>query len=327
MKKLWIDEEKKIFLANFEKSTMVKDSDNIYSIINNFWRKKTYVKDGDKLLPMHEQEFLEPYRVAQSYCGGTWNDYNTPFAIQVGACNLNCFWCFVSDELREGKIGDYFSVKDVIKMWRSNEEKGILRITGGEPFLAPEFLIEIGQELKKLEEKQRYLWIDTNLLGKNYDSVAKNLSDLEIPFGICGCFKGFDEETFKFNTKAPKNLFSKQFINAQTILNNLYNNGELFFYVPEILENINEKEIEKKINSFYEQLVLKVHKLAPLRVTILKIKEYEANKEKLDFVRLKSGVTRKLWLKLLNTKYPIDLFWLPQYQINLKNDKISTYRI
>ncbi len=318
MSKIWLKNEKKVFLANFSGSSMVKDSDNIYSMINDFWRKKTYVKEEDKLLPMHEQEFLEPYRVAQSYCGGTWNDYNTPFAIQVGACNLNCFWCFVSDDLREGKIGDYFTVKDVIEMWRKNENKGVLRITGGEPFLAPEFLIEIGKELKKLKERQRYLWIDTNLLGKNYDNVAKTLSDLEIPFGICGCFKGFDKETFRFNTNAPKDLFDKQFINARTILNNLYNNGELFFYVPEILENINETEIEKKIINFYEQITSKVHELAPLRVTVLKIKSYEANKDKLDFKRLESGLTRNLWLKYLKTKYTIDLIWLPQYQIKLK---------
>lgn len=318
MKPIWLGEEKKVFLANFSGSSMIKDSNNIYSLINDYWRKKTYVKDDEKLLPMYQQEFLEPYRVAQSYCGGTWNDYNTPFAIQVGACNLNCFWCFVSDELRQGKIGHYFTVKEVLDMWRSNEKKGVLRITGGEPFLAPEFLIEIGKEIKNLKEKQRYLWIDTNLLGKKYDLVAKTISDLEIPFGICGCFKGFDKETFRFNTNAPKDLFDKQFNNAHTILNNLYNNGELFFYVPEILENINEKEIEKKIINFYEQITSKVHELAPLRVTVLKIKSYEANKDKLDFKRLESGLTRNLWLKFLKTKYPMDLIWLPQYQIKLK---------
>jgi len=318
LKPIWLGEEKKVFLANFSGSSMIKDSNNIYSLINDYWRKKTYVKDDEKLLPMYQQEFLEPYRVAQSYCGGTWNDYNTPFAIQVGACNLNCFWCFVSDELRQGKIGHYFTVKEVLDMWRSNEKKGVLRITGGEPFLAPEFLIEIGKEIKNLKEKQRYLWIDTNLLGKKYDLVAKTISDLEIPFGICGCFKGFDKETFRFNTNAPKDLFDKQFNNAHTILNNLYNNGELFFYVPEILENINEKEIEKKIINFYEQITSKVHELAPLRVTVLKIKSYEANKDKLDFKRLESGLTRNLWLKFLKTKYPMDLIWLPQYQIKLK---------
>lgn len=150
--------------------------------------------------------------------------------------------------------------------------------------------------------------------------MAKTLSDLEIPFGICGCFKGFDKETFEFNTNAPKNLFDKQFINAQTILKNLYNNGELFFYVPEILENINKQEMERKIIYFYKRLVSKVHKLAPLRVTVLKIKEYEVNKEKIDFERLESGLTRKLWLKLLKKKYPIDLIWLPQYQIIFKKE-------
>ena len=64
---------------------------------------------------------------------------------------------------------------------------------------------------------------------------------------------------------------------------------------------------------------LKLFSRTPLRVTVLKIKSYEANKEKFDFERLESGLTRKLWLKLLKSKYPINLFWLPQYQINIRN--------
>ncbi|MHA1756194.1 MAG: radical SAM protein [Promethearchaeota archaeon] len=316
--KIWLQQEKKVLLANFTDTLMVKDSEGKYSVINDFWRKKTYVKDDDKLLPMHEREFPEPYQVAQYYCGGTWNDFNSPFTIQIGFCNIRCFWCYVPENLKSGKNGKYFTAEEIVKTWISTEKKGILRLSGGEPFLAPNFIVEIGNEIEKLKDPNRYLWIDTNLLGFSYEEVVKKLSDLEIPFGITGCFKGFDEETFISNTNANIALFKKQFENAKKILDNLGGKGELFFYVPEILQKMNEKEIKIKILNFSELLSSTIHKNAPLRVTILSIKEYEVNKTQMNFDRLETGLTKKIWFEILKDKYPIELIWLPQYQINLK---------
>ncbi|KKM90903.1 hypothetical protein LCGC14_1233860, partial [marine sediment metagenome] len=88
-----------------------------YTYVKDFWRKKTYVKDEDMLLPGYKREFPEPYQVAQFSCGGTWNDYNAPLAIQVGLCNLDCRWCFVDDKLKKCEIGAYFSAKDIINLW------------------------------------------------------------------------------------------------------------------------------------------------------------------------------------------------------------------
>jgi len=316
--KIWHPKEGKVFLANFNNSLMIRDVKEKYSEIHQFWRRKTYVKDEDKLLPSYLREFPEPYQVAQYYCGGTWNDYNSPFTIQIGFCNLDCFWCFVSDELKNGTTGRFFSAKEIINIWATNEDKGILRLSGGEPFLAPDFIIELGKEIRKCNNSRLYLWIDTNLLGTGYERVVKKLSTLDIPFGICGCFKGFDEKDFEYNTRKNGKLFYKQFINAKEILNNLGKKGELFFYIPEILEKIKSDEIENKIFSLIELLTSKIHPLAPLRTTILYIKEYEINKEKMHKQRLESGLTRRKWFEILEQKYPLNLRWLPQHQINIK---------
>ncbi len=318
MKELWLQRKRKVFLANFTDSLMTYEIDDEYTDVKDFWRKKTYVKNEEMLLPYFEREFPEPYQVAQYYCGGTWNDFNAPFTIQVGFCNLDCRWCYVPKELKRCEVGAYFSAREIIDIWKKNEDKGVLRISGGEAFLAPEFLIEVGKELKDLNEKGRYLWIDTNLLGNKYIEVTKCLSELNIPFGICGCFKGFDETTFEFNTQRNGNLYNLQFENANKILNNIGKYGELFFYVPEIIEIISEKRIKKKILNFLELLRSKIHQLAPLRTTVLIIHEYDANIELMKMDRLKPGYTRELWLEILKELFTTKQIWLPQYQINIK---------
>jgi uncharacterized Fe-S cluster-containing radical SAM superfamily protein len=317
LKDLWNSEEKKVFLANFSDSKMQLDSKNKYSKIDDFWRIKTYVKDEDKLNTQFEREFPEPYQVAQYYCGGTWNDYNSPFVIQIGLCNLNCEWCFVDKSLRNMEKGAYFSAHEIIEIWYKNTNCGVLRITGGEPFLAPDFLIEIGKEIKTNFQKHRYLWIDTNLLGFDYQRVVNELSHLDIPFGICGCFKGFDEKNFQENTKGDPKLFNTQFENAKKILSSLKNKGQLFFYIPEFTSLISENEMKPIINHFFNQLRQKIHQNAPLRITVLKIKKYEVNKNFFLNKEYQLGLTRKIWFELIKSNYPIDLIWLPQYQINL----------
>lgn len=319
MNKLWLKDKKKVFLSSFTNSEMKKEADDRYTYVKDFWRKKTYVKDEDMLLPGYKREFPEPYQVAQFSCGGTWNDYNAPLAIQVGLCNLDCRWCFVDDKLKKCEIGAYFSAKDIINLWKNVEDRGILRVTGGEAFLAPEFLIEIGKELKQLNSKSRFLWIDTNLLGRDYDIVVKKLTEFNIPYGICGCFKGFDEETFEFNTQREGNLLQKQFENTKKILNSLGDKGELFFYVPEIIEVLSETIIREKIKKFIVKIQNEIHKVAPLRISVLEIHEYYANMEKMIKDRLESGLTKSIWFSILKEIYPGNLLWLPQYQINIKD--------
>ena len=319
MKKLWLSKEKKVFLSSFESSKMEKEADEKYTYVKDFWRKKTYAKEEDMLFPSYKREFPEPYQVAQSYCGGTWNDYNSPFTIQVGLCNLDCRWCYVDEQLKRCETGQYFSAKEIINLWKDMESKGIFRVSGGEPFLAPEFLIEIGKEFKKINSKRRYLWIDTNLLGRDYEVVVKNLSTFDIPFGICGCFKGFDKKNFEFNAQREGKLLNIQFENAKAILDNLGEKGELFFYIPEIIEPTNDEVIRVKIIKFIEEVKQKIHELAPLRFTILDIHEYYANVEKMIETRLEQGKTKSIWLLILKEIYPIELFWLPQYQVDIKN--------
>jgi uncharacterized Fe-S cluster-containing radical SAM superfamily protein len=356
--KVWDAAEKKVLLSGFEGSGMERDSDGVYSKTEDFWRVKTYTKDGEKLQPMRKREFTEPYMAAQWRCGGTWNDYNAPCTVQVGRCNLDCYFCFVPEEIRSGR-GRYFSAAEVLGMFeaaRGPSGRGVLRISGGEPFLAPDFIAELGGEVANYNGERPgdpcYLWVDTNLLGRGYAETVFRLHEAGVPFGICGCFKGFDDRDFKFNTGLPESRLGEQFENAREILDALrgeaggliadgaVERGDLFFYVPEITQTTAgshppwrvEMFAEDAVTSFQRRMREEIHELAPLRTTVLSIKEYDVNSERVrrkwrgpidraaapvPFSRFPPGLTRWAWLEEINAHYPLDLRWIPQYQVDL----------
>jgi uncharacterized Fe-S cluster-containing radical SAM superfamily protein len=323
--KLWNKEKREVKLAKFTDSTMKKDTGDGYSEVHNFWRKKTYTKEYDMMKPAHLRDFNEPYSYAAAMLGGNWNMYNAPFIVQVGKCNLNCHFCFVDEKLRNLKNPENykdFTAKEVVNLWRENTKgKGILRISGGEPFLAPDFIKDVCRYIytNGLSDKC-FLWIDTNLLGNEYKEVVKYLDGYEeLKYGICGCFKGFDPYDFKFNTGVwNENInLHKQFENAKLLVDTAKNDN-IFFYVPEITsEPIN---LNKTIKNFIEKMQDKIHPYAPLRTTILKIKEYKTNKDTIKKRYFSTGYTKLSWLGILKEIYSTELLWLPQYQVSLTRE-------
>jgi uncharacterized Fe-S cluster-containing radical SAM superfamily protein len=330
MGKIWNEQERKVLLADFTDSVMQKDNDGKNSFLKDSWRIKTYVKDDQKLLPTHLRDFPEPYQVAQYHCGGTWNDYNQTFIIQVAECNLRCFYCFVPEELREGTHGKYCTAEEIMEIFLNQHISNVLRVSGGEPFLAPEFLMDLAKkihrEYQKMDHRNMFLWIDTNLLGHDYDKVINELNLYRIPYGICGCFKGFDAKEFCINTGCNNlSLYNKQFQNAKILVDSVGLHGEIFFYIPELVflikDTMDQLLLTNMISLFMKRLQTEVHLYAPLRTTVLTIKNYEVNKNRMPQNRIETGVTRKIWFDLLQKYYLMDLLWLPQYQIPLKLQK------
>jgi hypothetical protein len=92
----------------------------------------------------------------------------------------------------------------------------MIDLTGGQPDLVPEWVPWMMAELKERGlEHQVYLWSDDNLSN---DYFWQFLSDADIEliaaypsYGRVCCFKGFNSESFAFNTRAEPDLFSRQF--------------------------------------------------------------------------------------------------------------------
>ena len=103
-----------------------------------------------------------------------------------------------------GKLIDlYIQISDAPK---------VIDLSGGQPDLTPEWIVWMMRELEKRNLSDKvYLWSDDNLSN---DYLLRYLSkdDLEYMrhyrmYGKVCCFKGFDEQSFGFNTQAAPALF------------------------------------------------------------------------------------------------------------------------
>ncbi len=138
---------------------------------------------------------------------------------QNAVCNWRCWYCFVPFELLAGnrKYSDWLSASQLIDLYlkESNPPK-MIDLTGGQPDLIPEWIAWMMNEIKKRGlEQEVYLWSDDNL---STDYFWRFLSEKEREmiatypkYGRVCCFKGFNTESFAFNTLADASLFSRQF--------------------------------------------------------------------------------------------------------------------
>ncbi len=131
-------------------------------------------------------------------------------------CNLRCTFCWSSASVwNAGETGEFYTAKEVAeKLTRIADSKGYhqLRISGGEPTIGKEHLLEVLETVPK-----KYLFIlETNgmLLGcdKQYVEDLSSFQHLHIRV----CLKGADAEEFSLLTGA-KDGFEYQ-INALQFL-------------------------------------------------------------------------------------------------------------
>ncbi len=161
-----------------------------------------------------------------------WEKYNRLISVHISRCPIDCWHCYLEECLRNdciecsaqgncsgGRKSDYniktgwYSAKKIIDDFllqrNSDLEKGIhsniLRITGGEPFLAPKLIIEILDEIGKRElQNDILLWTETNLIPfcttKEGVSVVSDeqLSKLGEYNNLCihPCFHGLSKDSF-----------------------------------------------------------------------------------------------------------------------------------
>ena len=138
---------------------------------------------------------------------------------QLAGCNFRCWYCFVPFSLINGneKNAGWLSPSELIELYLDQPDPPpVIDLSGGHPELAPEWVSWMMKELiaRKLDDKV-YLWSDDNL---STDFFWQFLSEDDIELvnsyknysRVC-CFKGFDNDSFSFNTKADSIYFDRQF--------------------------------------------------------------------------------------------------------------------
>jgi hypothetical protein len=92
---------------------------------------------------------------AAAQLGGHWTDHNLAAIIQLAACNFRCSYCYVDFRHLAGHDSLPTTASEIIdefvalrgRLATQGRSLNILRISGGEPFLAPELILDIDRQM------------------------------------------------------------------------------------------------------------------------------------------------------------------------------------
>jgi uncharacterized Fe-S cluster-containing radical SAM superfamily protein len=117
----------------------------------------------------YEDTVFDYPSIIQSKLGGKWDQYNKLLSAQIGLCNFHCWYCYVPEAVLRGSGAQYLTPQDLVdqflKIRCARESKSsVLRISGGEPFLAPDLVLDCLEYLERIGlDKEVFLWSETNL--------------------------------------------------------------------------------------------------------------------------------------------------------------------
>jgi uncharacterized Fe-S cluster-containing radical SAM superfamily protein len=195
---------------------------------------------------------------------------------QNAACNWRCWYCFVDFELlsADPKRSKLLSCSELLGLYLKEENRPkVIDLSGGQPDLVPEWVPWMMKALTKFElDHEVYLWSDDNLSN---DYLWQFLTSDQIAlmreypkYGRVGCFKGFDNESFAFNTNASPRDFDRQFEIAERLLGLRI---DQYFYTNFTCENLDS--IEKRMSCFVDRLQ-RLNEDVPLRTIPLEIRTF-----------------------------------------------------
>jgi uncharacterized Fe-S cluster-containing radical SAM superfamily protein len=242
---------------------------------------------------------------------------------QNAVCNWRCWYCFVPFNLLDAnpKHSSMIRVADLVDLWiRQPQAPSMIDLTGGQPEIVPEWVVWTMEELRDrgLEGKV-YLWSDDNLstdffwttLSDEQRDTIKNFTG----YGRVCCFKGFDDESFSFNTTAAPDEFALQFARIKRLIDlgiDIY--GYATFTCP------NVTDIRQKMSLFVDRL-RSVDELLPLRVVPLQIESFTPTAARLNILRNQSidnqTVAVHEWTEILERIYPSELRGRAIHEIQL----------
>jgi uncharacterized Fe-S cluster-containing radical SAM superfamily protein len=258
----YVDDENDIGKQWLKASSKERWSPKFLGLVSDF--KSRTLKEVKKL------EYQNPAYSAAHRLKGDPKDFNRVFAVQLSGCTFDCNFCYVPPEVNVASpnFGNFFSSKEIIEHFikareKSKEPINVLRITGGEPTIIPEIIIEIYDKLERIPGT--YLWIDTNLsIAKNLLKFESDLKDImqKKNVGVVGCFKGVSKEDFSIVTGAKLEFYETQFEVAKLYLDW---KTDFYIYLPAL---VYENNIEKKMEWFVNRLQ-ELNKDLPLRLEML----------------------------------------------------------
>jgi uncharacterized Fe-S cluster-containing radical SAM superfamily protein len=139
---------------------------------------------------------------------------------QNAACGWRCWYCFVPFEMLTGNESRsaWASADRLVSLYAAESERpDVIDLSGGSPDLTPEWAVWMMDALEAAGlAGSTYLWSDDNLSTDFVFSVLTSAQRDRLAayrnYGRVCCFKGFDAESFAFNTGARPEDFDAQFL-------------------------------------------------------------------------------------------------------------------
>lgn len=291
---------KKVLLASFEDSSQAQDIPEAQRF-GDYFRVKIYTKKKEAEQGLDNFR-SEPAGIAALRLNTNIAECNAVFLGQVNGCNLQCWQCYVDDKNKSGnpKYGKFFSAEEILTQFLIESRKAqfssdpdvkvnILRLSGGDPFLVPEFILWIVEAVENFRLQDFiYLWVDTNLMTGDF--YWKYLSDEQRTkirnfknIGFMGCYKGYDEESFTKTCGAAPEFFKEQF----KIHRRLVDEGlDVYTYLYPL--TYSEENLREKIIGFMNRLQAEINLYAPMRLTTPYVKLYSPTEMRINPEREKA---------------------------------------
>ncbi len=201
---------------------------------------------------------------------------------QNAICNWRCWYCYVDFDLLSAnpKFASFLTVSELVDLYLAEKDRPqVIDLSGGQPDLIPEWVPWMMRELEARGlAKKTYLWSDDNLSN---DYFWQFLSDADHSlicnyhnYGKVCCFKGFNAESFSFNTGAPPDLFEQQFLLMEQ---QLALGIDIYCYTT--FTGPSSKHVRDDMANFVDRLQ-ELDPMLPLRTIPLKIKVFSPTKKR-----------------------------------------------
>jgi len=229
-RKLVDEPNRKYGLASFSGTMMpdaISDIFRVFTPVSIDRQRKLNMQFGHKF-NIFLDSLLDYPTIIQSKLGiyGAWEQYNRLVSVQLGGCNFRCWYCYCDDRLLTGKNLVYLTPEELVKQFLEQRVKdlelglpsNVLRISGGEPFLAPDMILSCLEEIKRLRLDERiFVWSETNLSpflkpAGSEKSLAENWVDLNKissfkNFALHPCVHGITPENLYETTRIDSKWF------------------------------------------------------------------------------------------------------------------------
>jgi uncharacterized Fe-S cluster-containing radical SAM superfamily protein len=195
---------------------------------------------------------------------------------QNSACNWRCWYCYVPFSLLAAneKYSGWFSAAQLVELYLAERDRPlVIDCSGGQPDIVPEWIPWMMEALLEYGVSESvYLWSDDNLSN---DYFWRYLTPEQVRvittyrnYGRVCCFKGYNAESFAFNTRADPSIFVRQF----TLFSRLLTLGiDLYGYAT--FTSPSSDRLHSDMRSFVDRLQ-DIHPLTPLRVVPLRIETF-----------------------------------------------------